>query len=57
LGLSLSQKLCALMGGGISASSELGSGSSFTIRVVAWMDERQATDDVEEIQFENVPAI
>ena len=57
LGLSLSQKLCALMGGGISASSELGSGSCFTIRVVAWMDEGQATDDVEEIQFENVLAI
>ena len=40
LGLSLSQKLCALMGGGISATSELGSGSCFTIRVLAWMNER-----------------
>lgn len=37
LGLALSQKLCALMGGGISVSSELGQGSCFTIRVVAGM--------------------
>jgi signal transduction histidine kinase len=57
LGLSLSQKLCALMGGGISATSELGSGSCFTIRVLAWMNERQAADDAEAIQFENSPAI
>ncbi|MDE2577685.1 MAG: hypothetical protein KGL46_02665 [Hyphomicrobiales bacterium] len=35
LGLALSQKLCALMGGAISAESELGHGSSFTIRVPA----------------------
>jgi signal transduction histidine kinase len=57
LGLSLSQKLCALMGGGISATSELGSGSCFTIRVLAWMNERQAADDAEAIQFEHAPAI
>jgi signal transduction histidine kinase len=37
LGLALSQKLCALMGGGISATSEPGHGSCFTIRVPAWM--------------------
>jgi signal transduction histidine kinase len=36
LGLALSQTLCALMGGGISATSELGRGSCFTIRVPAW---------------------
>jgi signal transduction histidine kinase len=35
LGLALSQKLCALMGGGISVESELGRGSTFTIRVPA----------------------
>ena len=35
LGLALSQKLCALMGGGISIESELGRGSRFTIRVPA----------------------
>jgi signal transduction histidine kinase len=46
LGLSLSQKLCALMGGGISATSDLGQGSCFTIRVPAWMDERLDGDDV-----------
>jgi signal transduction histidine kinase len=45
LGLALSQKLCALMGGGISATSELGNGSCFTIRVLAWMTEQQAADD------------
>jgi signal transduction histidine kinase len=38
LGLALSQKLCALMGGGISATSEPGLGSCFTIRVLAWMN-------------------
>jgi signal transduction histidine kinase len=42
LGLALSQKLCALMGGGIAATSELGRGSCFTIRVVASMS---AVDD------------
>jgi signal transduction histidine kinase len=45
LGLALSQKFCALMGGGISVSSELGQGSSFTIRVLAWMKEQRATED------------
>jgi signal transduction histidine kinase len=35
LGLALSQKLCALMGGGISVESELGRGSCFTIRIPA----------------------
>ncbi len=35
LGLALSQRLCALMGGGISVDSELGHGASFTIRVPA----------------------
>src|SRR6202045_1738691 len=45
LGLALSQKLCALMGGGISASSELGHGSCFTIRVLAWMSEQQSTNE------------
>src|SRR4030081_1593705 len=39
LGLALSQKLCALMGGGISVTSELGQGSCFTIRVLAWMSD------------------
>jgi signal transduction histidine kinase len=43
LGLALSQKLCALMGGGISATSELGRGSCFTIRVLAAMDRNVAS--------------
>ena len=46
LGLALSQKLCALMGGGISANSELGQGSCFTIRVLAWMAPQQAGDEL-----------
>jgi signal transduction histidine kinase len=45
LGLALSQKLCALMGGGISVKSEVGQGSSFTIRVLAWMTEQQDTEE------------
>jgi signal transduction histidine kinase len=45
LGLALSQKLCALMGGGISATSELGLGSCFSIRVLAWMSEPQSAHD------------
>jgi len=44
LGLALSQKLCALMGGGISVKSELGEGSCFSIRVLAWMTEQQETE-------------
>ncbi|MEH2546034.1 signal transduction histidine kinase [Bradyrhizobium sp. AZCC 2262] len=45
LGLALSQKLCALMGGGISATSEPGRGSCFTIRVLAWMTEQQPAEE------------
>jgi signal transduction histidine kinase len=45
LGLALSQKFCALMGGGISATSELGHGSCFTIRVPAWIGDRQDADE------------
>jgi signal transduction histidine kinase len=54
LGLALSQKLCALMGGGISAISELGDGSCFTIRVPAWVSERQSAD---ESCSETIPAV
>lgn len=45
LGLALSQKLCALMGGGISATSELGHGSCFTVRVLAWMNHQSAAGE------------
>lgn len=47
LGLALSQRLCALMGGGISVSSELGQGSCFTLRVLAWMPEQ--VDEVDSV--------
>jgi len=60
LGLALSQKLCALMGGGISATSEFGHGSCFTIRVPAWMTDRQRANDScsgTVLQLTNVPAI
>lgn len=45
LGLALSQKLCALMGGAISVTSEVGIGSCFTIRVLARMTEQSAAHD------------
>jgi signal transduction histidine kinase len=47
LGLALSQKLCGLMGGGITVTSEVGRGSVFTIRVLAWMDDDQHSEECE----------
>jgi signal transduction histidine kinase len=44
LGLALSQKLCGLMGGGITVASDIGRGSTFTIRVLAWMNEETSSD-------------
>jgi signal transduction histidine kinase len=57
LGLALSQKLCALMGGGISAISELGHGSCFTIRILAWMDDARDESCEMAPQFSNALAI
>ena len=56
LGLALSQKLCALMGGGISVSSEVGQGSCFTIRVLAGMPmpEKQKDDEVSSKTFPTI---
>jgi signal transduction histidine kinase len=45
LGLALSKKFCGLMGGGITATSELGRGSCFTIRVLAWMNEETISEE------------
>jgi signal transduction histidine kinase len=45
LGLALSKKLCGLMGGGITATSEVGRGSCFTIRILAWMNEETHPDE------------
>jgi signal transduction histidine kinase len=56
LGLALSQKLCALMGGSISATSEPGHGSCFPIRVLAWMEARDENSDLTP-QFSNALAI
>jgi signal transduction histidine kinase len=41
LGLALTQKLCAIMGGGISVHSEVGRGSSFTIRLPAVLTQEE----------------
>jgi signal transduction histidine kinase len=57
LGLALSQKLCALMGGGISAISEPGHGSCFTIRILAWMDDARDESCEMAAQFSNALAI
>jgi signal transduction histidine kinase len=46
LGLALSQKLCALLGGSISATSEPGHGSCFTIRILAWMEAHDESSDL-----------
>jgi signal transduction histidine kinase len=45
LGLALSKKFCGLMGGGITATSELGRGSCFTMRVLAWMNEETHSEE------------
>jgi signal transduction histidine kinase len=45
LGLALSKKFCGLMGGGITATSELGRGSCFTMRVLAWMNEETLSEE------------
>src|SRR4030088_186777 len=45
LGLALSQRLCALMGGLSSATSEIGHGSRFSIRGPPWMSEPQSAHD------------
>jgi signal transduction histidine kinase len=47
LGLALSQKLCALMGGGITVSSELGRGSCFTVRIPAQVTSEEAEVEAE----------
>jgi signal transduction histidine kinase/CheY-like chemotaxis protein len=39
LGLALSRRLCRMMGGDVSAGSEAGRGSTFTIRLPAWVTE------------------
>jgi signal transduction histidine kinase len=56
LGLALSQKLCGLMGGSISATSEPGHGSCFTIRILAWMEAHDESPDITP-QFANALAI
>src|ERR1019366_8351617 len=45
LGLALSQKLCGLMGGGITTPREIGRGSCFTIRVLARMNDETLSDE------------
>jgi signal transduction histidine kinase len=56
LGLALSQKLCALMGGGISVQSEPGRGSCFTIRVPAVLNADEAAAESTSIDALYAPA-
>lgn len=44
LGLALSQNLCRMMGGSITVESTYGSGSRFTIRVPAYLEDGSAQD-------------
>jgi len=50
LGLSLSQKLCQLMGGSISLKSERGQGSCFTIRIPAGLTVEAPARDEEAVR-------
>jgi signal transduction histidine kinase len=56
LGLALSQKLCALMGGGISVQSDLGRGSCFTIRVPAILTAEEVSAEATSIDAPYAPA-
>ena len=57
LGLALSQKLCALMGGGISVDSEIGQGSCFTIRVPAVLTLEESADTAAARSDEDAPLL
>lgn len=47
LGLALSQNICALMGGSISVTSDVGKGSEFTIRVPARTEKAEKAEKAE----------
>jgi signal transduction histidine kinase len=45
LGLVISRQYCALMGGGITVTSELGRGSCFSVRILANCADDRSNDD------------
>ncbi len=50
LGLALSQRLCAIMGGGITVSSQIGKGSCFTLRIPAVVAAEEAEHEPDELE-------
>jgi signal transduction histidine kinase len=56
LGLAISRQYCALMGGGITVTSELGRGSCFSVRILATCTDDRAYDDAAVVETSSAAA-